>query len=146
TFKGLSTGKYKIKETESPKGYQLDDTAYSFEVVKEADKLTIYYGNEWKEQQKVKNSIKPFTMELIKLDTEGNTLPGAESTIYQTDKHAEVATVSSDQEGKVLFHNVHPGSYTINEAAGIPGIELFDLEVQGVIDEEGQVALESSDD
>lgn len=146
TFKGLSTGKYKIKEIESPKGYQLDDTAYSFEVVKEADKLTIYYGNEWKEQQKIKNSIKPFTMELIKTDNEGNTLPGAEFTIYHTDNHAEVATVSSNQEGKVLFHNLKPGSYTIKETAGIPGFELSDLEVQVVIDEEGQVSLESSDE
>ncbi|WP_291580385.1 SpaA isopeptide-forming pilin-related protein [Clostridium sp. UBA6640] len=114
-FKDVIYGNYKVIETKAPKGYMASQDKIEVFV----DKNGATYAYEFK------NSEIRGTIEIKKTDINGNSLQGAEFTLY--DKAGkEVAVTVGDKNGIAMFRNVSYGAYTIKETKAPKGYNLND--------------------
>ncbi|MDD6839628.1 MAG: SpaA isopeptide-forming pilin-related protein [Clostridiales bacterium] len=122
-FTDLAAGTYYLKEITAPNGYVLDTT------VRE---LMIGGNNDWYVETTIKNTLKEYSLTLVKKGEDGKLLAGVEFTISGTGIVSR--TAESGPNGVVSFEGLAFGTYTITESKTpegyIPAKEIS-VEIKG---------------
>lgn len=118
---------YYIEEEKAPEGYLLNEDVREIKL-NSTEGITLQF-----EDKKALADI-----EFIKKDIEGTSLPGVGFTLYD-EEHNLVEKVLSNSEGKVIFSDITPGTYTIEETGVPTGYKPLDrdIEVEVKINEDG---------
>lgn len=112
----LIPGDYFLIELFSPNGYALSEEVVQFTVTEE--------GNVEGETT-MKDDVTRFSF--YKIDEDGNSLAGAEFTLYVEGEDGELevyAVTESDEDGIVTFENLLVGKYIIKETKALPDYQL----------------------
>lgn len=122
-FIDLDAGTYYVREIAAPNGYVLDTT------VRE---LMIGGNNDWDVETTIKNTLKEYSLTLVKKGEDGKLLAGVEFTISGTGIVSR--TAESGPNGVVSFEGLAFGTYTITESKTpegyIPAKEIS-VEIKG---------------
>lgn len=114
TITGLASGTHKVKEIESPDGYQLNPNEVVFNVAAGTGKITFTSGTNMLVTYKTDSEgdgtatfgdmVNPFSLKITKTNQFGKVLKGAEFTLY-SDKECKkvVDTQTSDDNGLLSF-------------------------------------------
>lgn len=115
----LPLGKYYLKETAAPEGYELNEELIPFEVTTNGRNTVT-----------VKNTPKTGSLTIQKADKDGKPLLGAEFKIYAAkDKAREnPITLITDSSGKAVKTGIPYGSYVAIESRAPEGYERDDTE------------------
>ncbi|MFZ8765719.1 SpaA isopeptide-forming pilin-related protein [Enterococcus diestrammenae] len=107
TVSGLAPGKYQFVETKAPDGYILNTEKIDFtiEAQSEGEPVTVTAGSLTNYQGAVK---------IRKVDTQHESLAGAEFTLYDKDQNV-LATAVSEADGWMEFEDLAPGTYFLVE-------------------------------
>lgn len=108
-FADLEAGTYYVKEIAAPNGYALDTTVRGF---------TIGGDNAWDAKTEIKNTLKEYSLTLVKKGDDGKLLEGVEFEI-SGNGISKIAT--SGQGGVVKFEGLPFGRYTITETKAPQG-------------------------
>lgn len=108
-FADLAAETYYVKEIAAPNGYALDTTVRGF---------TIGGDNTWDVKTEIKNTLKEYSLTLVKKGDDGKLLPGVEFEI-SGNGISKIAT--SGQDGVVTFTGLAFGEYTITEVEAPQG-------------------------
>lgn len=108
-FADLEAGTYCVKEIAAPNGYALDTTVRGF---------TIGGDNAWDVKTEIKNTLKEYSLTLVKKGDDGKLLEGVEFEI-SGNGISKIAT--SGQGGVVKFEGLPFGRYTITETKAPQG-------------------------
>ncbi|WP_322396184.1 MSCRAMM family protein, partial [Clostridium perfringens] len=100
-FNDVIYGDYYIKETKAPEGYVSSSDIIKVSIMENG---VVYY-------YEVENTRIKGTIEIKKVDNNGNVLEGAEFTLYDKDGKA-IVTAISDANGIARFEAVDYGIYT----------------------------------
>ncbi|WP_066891757.1 SpaA isopeptide-forming pilin-related protein [Clostridium nigeriense] len=122
-FKDIVYGEYYIKETKTPEGYIGSDEKIEVSV-KENNLVYLY---------EVENTRIKGTIEIKKVDEDGNPLKGAEFTLYNKEGK-EISKSISDENGLVRFEDVDYGKYLLKETKAPEGYIKDYIEVEVIID------------
>lgn len=109
-FADLEAGTYYVKEIAAPNGYALDETIRPF---------TIGGNNDWDVETTIKNTLKEYSLTLVKKGDDGKLLQGVEFTL--SGNGISSITKSSDEDGVVKFEGLPFGKYTIAETKAPQG-------------------------
>ena len=123
---------YYVREKTAPTGYLLSDEIYTFQLKSTKDEKNIVYNYG---DEKITGEI-----EFLKTGDNNTPLKGAEFTIYKlsdTSYGNPLATVLSDEDGKVQFKNVEYGEYAIKETKAPEGYIISDEVSSANITENG---------
>lgn len=121
-FADLEAGTYYVKEIAAPNGYALDTTVRRF---------TIGGDNAWDVKTEIKNTLKEYSLTLVKKGDDGKLLQGVEFTL-SGNGISKIAT--SGQDGVVKFEGLPFGRYTIAETKapqGYVSAGSINVEVKG---------------
>lgn len=130
----LPLGKYYLKETVAPEGYELNEELIPFEVTTNGRNTVT-----------VKNTPKTGSLTIQKADKDGKPLLGAEFKIYAVGDEARenpIYTLITDSSGKAVKTGIPYGSYVAIESRAPEGYELDNTERPFDIpqkDEDGKV-------
>lgn len=116
----LPLGKYYLKETVAPEGYELNEELIPFEVTTNGRNTVT-----------VKNTPKTGSLTIQKADKDGNPLLGAEFKIYAMGDEARknpIYTLITDSSGKAVKTGIPYGSYVAIESRAPEGYELDNTE------------------
>lgn len=116
----LPLGKYYLKETVAPEGYELNEELIPFEVTTNGRNTVT-----------VKNTPKTGSLTIQKADKDGKPLLGAEFKIYAMGDAARknpIYTLITDSSGKTVKTGIPYGSYVAIESRAPEGYELDDTE------------------
>lgn len=115
----LPLGKYYLKETVAPEGYELNEELIPFEVTTNGRNTVT-----------VKNTPKTGSLTIQKADKDGNPLLGAEFKIYAAKDAARKNPIYmiTDSSGKAVKTGIPYGSYVAIESRAPEGYELDDTE------------------
>ena len=115
----LPLGRYYLKETVAPEGYELNEELIPFEVTTNGRNTVT-----------VKNTPKTGSLTIQKADEDGKPLLGAEFKIYAAkDKAREnPITLITDSSGKAIKTGISYGSYVAIESRAPEGYELDNTE------------------
>ena len=128
-FADLAAETYYVKEITAPNGYALDITVRRF---------TIGGDNAWDVKTEIKNTLKEYSLTLVKKGDDGKLLQGAEFTL--SGNGISPITKSSDEAGVVKFEGLPFGRYTITETKAPQGyVKAKPIEV--TIDEKNTVGV-----
>ena len=108
-FADLEARTYYVKEIAAPNGYVLDETIRPF---------TIGGNNDWDVETTIKNTLKEYSLTLVKKGDDGKLLPDVEFTL-SGNGISKIAT--SGQDGVVKFEGLPFGKYTIAETKAPQG-------------------------
>ena len=122
-FEDVVYGDYYIKETKTPEGYIGTDEKIEVSV---KDNNSVY-------SYEIENTRIKGTVEIKKVDENGNPLKGAEFTLYNKDGK-EISKSISDENGVIRFEAVDYGKYILKETKAPEGYIKDDIEVEVVID------------
>ncbi|MGX7230996.1 SpaA isopeptide-forming pilin-related protein [Enterococcus pseudoavium] len=139
--KGLEIGHYVLIEKSAPKGYLLDTTVHPFEVTEQLNKPEPIKLGDFIDYQG--------SAELIKKDTDGHKLAGAEFNVLDSSgKVVNKKPLISDKEGKVTIDHLAPGDYQFVETKAPVGYLLNTTKVAFTIanQAEGKPAVVSVGD
>ena len=117
TITGLASGTHKIKEIQSPDGYQLNPNEVVFNVASGTGTITFTSGTNNLVTHGTKDSgdgyatfgdkVNPFNLKITKTNEHGKVLKGAEFTLYSDEKCEKVVdTQTSDEKGLLTFKNL----------------------------------------
>ncbi|WP_322379178.1 MSCRAMM family protein, partial [Clostridium perfringens] len=118
-FNDVIYGDYYIKETKAPDGYVSSSDIIKVSIMENG---VVYY-------YEVENTRIKGTIEIKKVDNNGNVLEGAEFTLYDKDGKA-IETAISDANGIARFEAVDYGIYTIKETKAPNGYKISDEEIK----------------
>ncbi|MCT6891365.1 MAG: SpaA isopeptide-forming pilin-related protein, partial [Lactobacillus sp.] len=112
----LAPGKYQFIETKAPTGYVLNSTPTEFTISDSAQgetsvvevKLVNYKGS----------------AQLVKIDSKGNPLAGAEFKVVDKDDNIVKSGLTSDANGTILVTDLAPGKYEFVETKAPSGYVL----------------------
>jgi len=124
---------YYIKEITPPQGYNLSSEIYKFQIKDTTDGKNITYNYK---DSKITGSI-----EFNKTGEDGNSLQGAEFSLYETTDTNftnPLKTTTSDNNGLVKFSTVEYGSYKIKETKAPTGYNISSQIFTATISEEGK--------
>lgn len=133
----LPLGKYYLKETVAPEGYELNEELIPFEVTTNGRNTVT-----------VKNTPKTGSLTIQKADKDGKPLLGAEFKIYAMGVAARenpIYTLITDSSGKAVKTGIPYGSYVAIESRAPEGYELDNTEHTFDIpqkDEDGKVSAD----
>lgn len=133
----LPLGKYYLKETVAPEGYELNEELIPFEVTTNGRNTVT-----------VKNTPKTGSLTIQKADKDGKPLLGAEFKIYAMGVAARenpIYTLITDSSGKAIKTGIPYGSYVAIESRAPEGYELDNTEHTFDIpqkDEDGKVSAD----
>lgn len=116
----LPLGKYYLKETVAPEGYELNEELIPFEVTTNGRNAVT-----------VKNTPKTGSLTIKKTDKGGNPLLGAEFKIYaakDTAHETPIYTLLTDSNGKAVKTGIPYGSYVAIESRAPEGYERDNTE------------------
>lgn len=116
----LPLGKYYLKETVAPEGYELNEELIPFEVTTNGRNTVT-----------VKNTPKTGSLTIKKTDKGGDPLLGAEFKIYAADDTARktpIYTLLTDSKGKAVKTGIPYGSYVAIESRAPEGYERDNTE------------------
>lgn len=115
----LPLGKYYLKETVAPEGYELNEELIPFEITTNGRNTVT-----------VKNTPKTGSLTIKKTDKGGNPLLGAEFKIYAAKGAAREnpITLITDSSGKAVKTGIPYGSYVAIESRAPEGYELDNTE------------------
>lgn len=113
----LQYGKYKFVEVEAPEGYELDNKEHIFTL--DGDNIDVSLN--------IANNKPQRRIEIRKIDENKNILSGAEFTLYDENKK-EIASITSDKDGKINFENLERGIYYVKETKAPKGYTLNEKE------------------
>lgn len=108
-FADLEAGTYYVKEIAAPNGYALDTTVRGF---------TIGGDNAWDAKTEIKNTLKEYSLTLVKKGDDGKLLQGVDFTLSGNGITKKSA---SGQDGVVKFEGLPFGRYTIAETKAPQG-------------------------
>ena len=109
-FADLEAGPYYVKEIAAPNGYALDTTVRGF---------TIGGDNTWDVKTEIKNTLKEYSLTLVKKGDDGKLLQGVEFTL--SGNGIDPMTAESGKDGVVTFTGLAFGEYTITEVEAPQG-------------------------
>lgn len=116
TFTGLKLGSYTCKEFQAPAGYELDDTAFPVVLNQNGQVLKVT-----RENKLITGSI-----EILKVDADTKKpLAGVTYRLFDTAGN-KIADGTTDANGKQIFDNLKPGSYSYQEISTVDGYHLDD--------------------
>ena len=121
-FADLAAGTYYVKEIAAPNGYALDTAVRGF---------TIGGNNDWDVETTIKNTLKEYSLTLVKKGDDGKPLQGVEFTLSGNGITKKSA---SGQDGVVKFEGLPFGKYTITETKAPQGYVpagSINVEVEG---------------
>ena len=116
----LPLGRYYLKETVAPEGYELNEELIPFEVTTNGRNTVT-----------VKNTPKTGSLTIQKADKDGRPLLGAEFKIYAMGDEARknpIYTLITDSNGKAVKTGIPYGSYVAIESRAPEGCELDNTE------------------
>lgn len=116
----LPLGRYYLKETVAPEGYELNEELIPFEVTTNGRNTVT-----------VKNTPKTGSLTIQKADKDGKPLLGAEFKIYAMGDEARknpIYTLITDSNGKAVKTGIPYGSYVAIESRAPEGCELDNTE------------------
>lgn len=125
---------YYVREKIAPTGHILSNELYKFQLKNTKDEKNIIYN--------YKNESIIGEIEFSKNGENNNPLKGAEFTLYKlsdTTYSNPLATVISDESGKVQFKNVEYGEYSIKETKAPEGYNPSGEILKASITENGKV-------
>lgn len=108
-FADLAAGKYYVKEIAAPNGYVLDETIRPF---------TIGGNNDWDVETTIKNTLKEYSLTLVKKGDDGKPLEGVE---FEISGNGITKKSASGRDGVVKFEGLPFGRYTITETKAPQG-------------------------
>ena len=122
-FKDIVYGDYYIKETKTPEGY-----------IRTEEKLEVSIKeNGYECLYEVKNTRIKGTIEIKKVDENGNPLKGAEFTLYDKGGN-EISKAISDENGIARFETIDYGTYVLKETKSPEGYNKDDTAFELVVD------------
>jgi len=130
-FKNVEYGKYVIKETKAPEGYNLSQEVLTANITEEG--VTVKANPESISNTKIRGSV-----QVEKLDQNNKPLQGAEFTLYDVEGK-EIKTSASGEDGVVLFENLVYGEYTIKETKVPEGYLAAEGDVKVFVDKDGEL-------
>lgn len=114
TFTGLKLGSYTCKEFQAPAGYELDDTVFPIVLNQNGQILKVT-----RENKLITGSI-----EILKVDADTKQpLSGVVYRLFDTEGN-KIADGTTDANGKLIFDNLKPGSYSYQEISTVDGYQL----------------------
>ena len=108
-FADLEAGTYYVKEIAAPNGYALDETIRPFK---------IGGNNDWDVETTIKNTLKEYSLTLVKKGDDGKPLEGVE---FEISGNGISKKSASGQDGVVKFEGLPFGRYTIAETKAPQG-------------------------
>ena len=130
-FTDIEYGKYSVKETTPPKGYNISDEMLPVQV-DGTDSGEIYEAGTVTDT-KIRASI-----QISKLDQDGKPLQGVEFTLYNASGDALQTAVSS-KDGIVLFKDLVYGDYSVKETKALEGYTASKDPIEVSIENDGYV-------
>ena len=129
----LPLGKYKVKEVATLDDYILDNNEYLVDL-RYQDQYTAVVSF----TVNITNSIKKGTVEILKVDEEGNPLLGVTMGIYNNDDELIYMGVTNE-DGKIVLNDLCFGEYYLKEIISIEGYTLNDEKIYFSVDKDDQV-------
>lgn len=131
SWEELPTGKYEVKETESPDSEIYDlpkDAVSSFTVDKDGNIVNI------KNNKQILENYRKAEIRIRKTDQDGKPLPGAKFLLTATGKQKYTANIGTKQkDNTILFDKLPAGTYTLEEKEAPTGYtkseKVWELEV-----------------
>lgn len=124
-FADLEAGTYYVKEIAAPNGYVLSDVVHTFIIGNGENGL-------WDPEKKIENTLKEYSLTLVKKGDDGKLLEGVEFTL--SGNGIVPMTAESGKDGVVTFTGLAFGEYTITESKTpegyIPAKEIS-VEIKG---------------
>lgn len=108
-FADLEAGTYYVKEIAAPNGYALDETIRPFK---------IGGNNDWDVETTIKNTLKEYSLTLVKKGDDGKPLEGVE---FEISGNGITKKSASGRDGVVTFTGLAFGEYTITEVEAPQG-------------------------
>ena len=108
-FADLEAETYYVKEIAAPNGYALDTTVRGF---------TIGGDNAWDVKTEIKNTLKEYSLTLVKKGDDGKLLEGVE---FEISGNGITKKSASGRDGVVKFEGLPFGRYTITETKAPQG-------------------------
>ena len=114
SFTGLKLGSYTCKEFQAPAGYELDDTVFPIVLNQNGQILKVP-----RENKLITGSI-----EILKVDADTKQpLAGVVYRLFDADGN-KITDGTTDANGKLIFDNLKPGSYSYQEISTVDGYQL----------------------
>ena len=114
SFTGLKLGSYTCKEFQAPDGYELDDTAFPVVLNQNGQILKVT-----RENKLITGSI-----EILKVDADTKQpLAGVTYRLFDSAGN-KIVDGTTDANGKLIFDNLEPGSYSYQEISTVDGYQL----------------------
>lgn len=108
-FADLAAGTYYVKEIAASNGYALDETIRPFK---------IGGNNDWDVETTIKNTLKEYSLTLVKKGDDGKPLEGVE---FEISGNGITKKSASGRDGVVTFTGLAFGEYTITEVEAPQG-------------------------
>ena len=114
SFTGLKLGSYTCKEFQAPTGYELDETAFPVTLNQNEQVLKVTR----------ENNLITGSIEILKVDADTKQpLSGVVYRLFDTGGN-KIADGTTDANGKLIFDNLKPGSYSYQEISTVDGYQL----------------------
>lgn len=144
-FENIPLGRYKVIETEAPKGYIRSNVIIYANIERndeELDKADVTYRFDNEDFSSGKKTIvnESINIEFNKSNVNGEMLDGAK---FELKKGEEIIQSIDSKDGKIIFTAVPAGDYTIEEKTAPSGYKLLEkpIEVEIVINDNGTEAV-----